>query len=914
MEGASKQDLPPLADSILELGKLAFDPQESENSRRESQPRFKQLIDGTSTLKLLPVLNHLVQPGGRAEPWLRPALISALARIPLRPRGVQDTIEFVLFVHPSSRARPSDGVEKRSGISHEALNAASRLLSSPPAGIASEEWFADLAPQLISLLQGEGEPEMDKAAAFIIGFGILGRKQYGAPGKPGWNAFVEPLYQCIDPALGRKLSLNDQEDDIITIGAPKILVPSDKVSKSLRNLSTLLTSHPHPSLAKRLLRPILLPLWALSSWSGDNEVMRTTFCNPATKLLKILVQLSASGQGGANKDSPISSPIFDPILQDLLFKGKSNPAEIVWEYGTSKDGGIQIQQPSGTGQNVGPNLELIDTAADKFVAFISRLENTPDFQGEISHLFMGLCTKWLSTTGSMKKKQQTIITQRKPDEVEHDFERRIIEAKVMQKMMSTFPGKLISNPRQVLDLVNQVLSDFVTESRDDVNGEDAASVALSLLNIVLTSTSFKIPPEDPALGAIQSHLQVISRLKHQDMSTTAQNLLLLLKYRGTIDEPETETTTKPTDQQVEDRKTYALALSYLTTTDSPPPVRVQGLELLSGLIKSSSSILDIPALLILFSSLLQDSEEYIYLRAIKSFIQLSQKHPKAVMKDLIDRYVDPNEDCDLDQRLRLGEALLQAIQSNPSTFTGDTARTVLEGLLFLAGRRGYRPKSEQEQQRRAKLKRKQDAEAEEAWDGEVPQLDEVLEEESSKEDEILAQILSGWESKRGSEDLRIRASAIAIIGSALGVSIAGIHAGTISTAIDLSIHILTLETGPEQAIVRRSAIVLVMSFVKALDTAREEGTKLPFGFVGSNLEDVERILGYVAETDGDGLVRRHAADVGESMKAWRMNELIPKDRSVRESGIGELRGLSITPGGELRDKEGRVRPRIEEVE
>lgn len=46
MEGDTKQELPPLADNILELGKLAFDPNETEYTRRENQPKFKQLIDG----------------------------------------------------------------------------------------------------------------------------------------------------------------------------------------------------------------------------------------------------------------------------------------------------------------------------------------------------------------------------------------------------------------------------------------------------------------------------------------------------------------------------------------------------------------------------------------------------------------------------------------------------------------------------------------------------------------------------------------------------------------------------------------------------------------------------------------------------------------------------------------------------
>lgn len=139
-------------------------------------------IKSTGTLALIPALNLLLQ-AGRTEPWLRVPLITALAILPLRERGVQHTIEFVLSVHPSNAGyNITTKAGRGSGISHEALNAASRLLSSPPGGMSPEKWFSGIAPQLFSLLQGEGEPEMDKAAAFIIGFGILGRRQYGAPG------------------------------------------------------------------------------------------------------------------------------------------------------------------------------------------------------------------------------------------------------------------------------------------------------------------------------------------------------------------------------------------------------------------------------------------------------------------------------------------------------------------------------------------------------------------------------------------------------------------------------------------------------------------------------------------------------------------------------------------------------------
>jgi len=857
----------------------------------------------------MPVLNLLVQPD-RVQPWLRTPLISALARLPLRPRGVQHTIEFILSVHPSS-AGSSAGIGRGSSISHEALNAASRLLSSPPVSMSPEKWFYGIAPQLFSLLEGEGEPEMDKAIAFVIGFGILGRKQFGAPGMPGWKALVEPILASIDPTISPTMRSNRQPpNEIETLGSREILVAGPEVSKGLQRLSTLLTSHPHPSLTKRLLHPILLPLWSLSYWPRRNDYTERCYRKPAGKLLRTLLQLSPSTKD--SKKTVQSSPsLLLVILQNLTFQGRSSKNEKSWLYSTAQDGGIQIEDATrGEFDNTSDNildLARVDIAVD---AFIDLLQTLPDLKSDISELFINLCTKWL--THGTKDQETSVVISLETKSDKEDVKNRLIEAKVMQKMMTAFPEKLVEDSTQVLDLVSQILSDFTFATNSGSGSEDTVAVALSLLSIVLTSQSFQVTSGNGGLlKSIQSSLSSIGKKTQLEISSTAQNLLLLLKYRSTFEEPAAANMSTPTDRQLEDRKTYSLAMACLTGADSPPPVRAQGLELISNLIRTSSPIIDIPALLVLFSSLLQDSDEYIYLRAIQSFIQLSQKHPKAVTKDLIDRYVDPSEECELDQRLRLGEALLQVMENNSASFTGDSSRAVCEGLLFIASRRGYRPKTEEQQGKKNKLKRKQDSEAEEAWGGPVPQLDEVFDVKAQEDNEILSQIVVGWESKRGSEDVRIRASALSILGSGIEANVAGIEPKIISAAVDLSIHVLTLEPEPEKGILRRTAILLIMSLVRALDTTRVQGKKLAFGFAGQSLEDVQRILKYVEASDNDGLVRQHARDVIEGLRAWQINALLPPQREQTE--IQELAGLSIHP----RDEEGssgKARPRIQEVE
>jgi hypothetical protein len=773
--------------------------------------------------------------------------------------------------------------------------------------MSPEKWFHGIAPQLFSLLEGEGEPEMDKAAAFVIGFGILGRKQFGALGKPGWKAFVEPILASIDPALSTTVGSKQPSNDIETLGSPNVLVSAPEVSKGLQRLSTLLTSHPHPSLTKRLLNPILLPLWSLSSWPDGYEYTERCYRKPAGMLLRILLQLS-SGTKDSRKTEDSSPNLLTIILQNLTFKGRPTTSEKPWTYKTVQDGGIQVEDATNElEEDADSNLDLarLNTAVD---AFVDLLQTIPDLKTDVSELFINLCMKWLAR--GTKDQMEPVLFSLESQSDKFDVKNSLIDAKVMQKMMTTFPEKLVEDSTQVLDLVAQILFDFAMKSA--TNSEDTVAVALSLLNIVLTSPSFQVNSgNELRLESIQNSLSSISRKRDLEISSTAQNLLLLLKYRGTIEEPTIANMGTPTDRQLEDRKSYSLAMSYLTGTDSPPPIRVQGLQLISDLVRNGSPVIDVPALLVLFSSLLQDSEEYIYLRAIKSFIQLSQKHPKTVMKDLIDRYVDPNEDYELDQRLRLGEALLQVIENNALAFNGEAARALCQGLLFIASRQGYRPKTEQRQKKKNKLKRKKDEEAEEAWGGEVPQLDEALDAEAEEENEILSQIVTGWESKRGSEDIRIRASAISILGSGIEANIVGVESNILAAAVDLSIHILTLETEPEKGILRRAAVLLIMSFVRALDSARAEGKKLAFGFAGQSLEDVQRILGYIEASDNDELVRQHARDVIEGLRAWQINALLPPQQEGTE--IQELAGLSIHP----RDEEGssgRVRPKIEEIE
>jgi hypothetical protein len=691
------------------------------------------------------------------------------------------------------------------------------------------------------------------------------------------------------------MNIREETEDTVS-GVPlirphNIVVTAPELAEALRRLSFLLSSHPNPGLSKRLLEPLLLPLWSLSSWVNNNsESIKEQFEAPARFLLLILLQLSSGGVQ------------LIKIAENILYKGNRDESKVCWTYEIAPEGGIRTKkwadsdhESSALDENI---LTILDEKVDGFIDLVKPLKDNDD----VPALFLSLCRKWLLTTD--EEYQSDIFIPGSDAEDANGVESKLIEGKVMQKLMDSLPDRLVNDSTQILELATEVLNEAIRGTKD-VDQNDTVAIALSLLNMVFSAGK---PLTDQSLKkSIRSALRAIAKRTGSEASITAHNLLTLLDFEAMDPTMQTNASTAR-DKDLEDRRTYSLAYSYLTGADSPPPVRAQGLDLIAGLITASSPVLDIPATLILLSSLLQDDEEYIYLRVMKTFIQLSIKHPKAVMLGLLERYVDADENIALDSRLRVGEALLQVVEKAGQTFTGDLARQVGNELLAIAGRRGYRPKHEAEQQKKAQLTKSKNKEAEEAWDGPVPQLEDGPNEEV--EDPVLAQIVKGWEGKLGEEDVRIRASALSIFGSAIETNIAGLGSTTISGAVDMSIHILTLEPQYEKAILRRAAALLIMSLVRALDNAQEEGTKLGFGLAGQSLDDVLRILRYVSETDNDGLVREHANDVMEGLGTWQMKGFVaPRETSGVE--VGELAGLSI---GSTTGASRAQRPRIEEIE
>lgn len=926
----------------------------------------------TASVVLLPALSNFLQ--SETISWFKAAISSQISRVPLRPGGVLQTIMFV-----ASQFAPSLGQEAQSELSAgphitvQAIMQISRLLSSVPQDVEPASYFTTIAPQLLKLLDGE-DPDLKKTVSYAIGNGILGKRAYGAPGTIGHSIFVEPIFGTLTAELNdasrRWMTQNsDIEDSNLSSSkdtSGNTLVNGRLVNLAIDRLETLALQHPNPGLVKRIVYPILLPLWGLACYSKEHNLK-----NHHERIMALLQTYFGISVGV----QPLKK-----LVDHLLWDGGST-----WTYSTDPLKQIALTRRTNSESDQSNIIKLIDSLQSRSELFVSLLGSDPSSEERTGDIFLYVSERWLVQPqasdhgGNMQKLGET----------DNVFQ-KLVSAKVAEKLLDNFKDTLSRRPMRVLELIKQVidgelhrlksgarkryqdsanvslssLSTIVSSQNEEENPSDkeaseSLSTAFSLLSTVLASPDFSTSQETkPLLESVKSHLDQLIPLLPSDMAKPATTSSMLLEIHLTSPE---HGDSESTPAHVTDLETHRQALVNLNS--NLPPVQAEGFSLLSKLIVSGSPVLDIPSTLTLLLSVITDmsestaNEEFIYLNAIKLIGTLASRHPRTVMKTLVDSYVDKNEQRTLDSRLRLGESLLRTVQDLGDALTGETAKILGEGMVALAGRRGLRPETqksrkkqlEKEQRRKEREERKQkEAALPAGWsvptDQSQPKLEEMdddSETESPEQTAHAANIVAAWAAGASTDeepdDLRVRASALSILASAVQTNILGLGPSIVSSAVDLALATLTLEPAPESAILRRASAILVLDILKALDTAREtrNGKDVGFGFsliddryslgaqdqsrgpstVG-NIPSMLRTLGFVETIETDSIVRGHLRALIESLEAWLEKSLMwglgadGVDESRLEIG-DRIAGLTVNPMAGRGDS---ARPKIEEIE
>ena len=936
-----------LPDIISAVAELSYSPTSSETAKSRYSKTYEQIMKDTPTSRLLPILTTFLQQP--LPTWLKPVISSELSLVPLRTQGVRHTIEFLSLSYLSKNShvpQSASGSQSQIPIPLEAVSQASKLLVLPPSGISQDEWLVRISPQLLHLLDGSEGKELSRAAGQIIAGGILSKKTTGAPGTVGWDTFAKPLFQAIYPK------------NVSTSKSDLAIVKEEELKTALRRLKTVLSSYSHGGLIRRLIHSIILPLWALLNYAKDGPSLDKEWSMLPSLILSRYMEIACDTKQ------------IDNIATNLFWDGDAN-----WTFGPGSQGGVEIRTRTidknggmGTMEGIFGRISDLDNRVTVLVTLLTEANIADDTAGSI---FVNATKRWLVPEKPMTKS----LTE---DDNEADPLSALVDAKLSEALAQRFQEHFARSPQHIVDLVAQLIQNYVSEHKTrkensdklrtskramldnivrkqdmtkeseegEARDEDLVSFALSILNTLLASSDLKkTPAVTETLHALLPSLAYLSESQSATssvISNSATTALHLIAPTPTTPSSTQESTTDPLNEH---RKTLKTCFAELQSPD--PPNRTWALNTVHKLLKTPTAFpaIDVPSLThTLLSASLADPESYVHLAAIPVLVTLAMRAPKPVVGILVDAFIDIDERSlklargkqtdekerelrnALDFRLRVGEVLNNFVSEDNfwaslqySALQHRCAKQITEACLSLASRRGQRTQTLSARNELADSERKLREEGEAAWGGPIPN---VLEPEGADpqvqaEYEALQKIVGGWEDTGIEEDVRIRASALSVLSTVMEHRLDVLRQPVVDAMLQMVLLVLAMEREESKALLRRSAVLVVMGLLRAIDVGIENGLESAVGLNLKQQEEVERVVKWVRDEDADALVRDHAANVVEGLETMRIKKLY----EVRDEGLrlgpdvgleGNLRGLNVQP--QTANGEGQRKMVIEEIE
>jgi hypothetical protein len=935
-----------VADLIAANTDLSFSPSRDDTSRSQASIELNIILESIPIADLYPLLTLLIRPA--APDWFRANLTKVLSLIPLRDRGVRHTIEYLAsyqnIAPPVSEQQEQITPSSGPYLSPEAINQATRVLTSVPKSLTANAYFARIVPQLISLLDGDDGQDLSRAAALIITNGILSAKSIGAPGTIGWELVVAPQHRSLNPSIQNNTDTKSVDASLGTV------VSQQDVHRALQRLFKLVSSNPNPALTGRLLRPLLLPLWGIFTFERSLAAATQDSAPIAGDLLSMFLR----------RCGKVDHLVL--LSSHLLWDGDS-----AWTFGPGSEGGLAIRArhvSDSTTESVIEKISSLERHVSKFLDVMgaSELDN---------ELISGFWLRLSSQSRTSKLFHSNLDDSKSLLQSEDDPLEALGTNLLIQGLLDRFSNALASTPDHFLDFINQQLIDTVGERiekrtrRDQVDratllgvssivdqepqsvaagqadadtSEDFISSVISFLSYVISSKDFNANRNNTErLRAILSNLRALADDHRTQMSRAT---LSSAKAAITIIEWHLDPTSKQQAESLTNIKHIGQErLSQLNggLSSDLAPERTAAIREIEAMIDNASVHFDVPTLaLLLLNQIRTDSDEFVFLAAIRTLSKLAtQRDAGFVVRTVADAFQDVREKTGLEGRLRLGEALSSTIEaltsdtqiasssSPPSSSLTKLFHLIAGVCCSVAGRRGTRSRENEERVKAERIARLKKRQAEKAWGGEVPDLSSLIPgddddmgdaaalEKAKRDDEHIQRIVSSWEDTQLEEDVRLRTSALAILATVLERAGMALTAEIIATLTDLALAILSYEAAEGKAILRRAAVYIFMAHLRALSNAGDQGGNMP-SIDGMKWLDVQKILKWVSDVDGDDLVREHARTVLESLEALRMNQIVDaqnRAESAEASGfaLGQLRGLSVQPGA----FESSGRPKVE---
>lgn len=727
---------------------LATSPYFEQSIRQAALRDFENVTNLASTFELYQDYSLLLQ--SPSPVYFKLFVMEKLQNLPYsaaKGDGLLTLIEFVT------------GLRDQEEISVEKFDHVANVVLLKPKAVSSIDYFTSIGNQCYDLLININRPTICTCVIHVV------EKLWEKNQRIVQDFILKRIWSNLLPD-----TLSDKEF---------VLVSEADLNNTTNVLLSISKRCQSVTLLKATFMPILVSLWSYYSFLKANEkgdVIQNIFMSYLTLL-------------GEDQEAVFES--LDIIARNLVTSGGDG-----WLFRFGPNSLLEICRQEKNAfakqsaeEKVLEFMKLLDNGCGFFIVLLKQLENEP-----ILMLFEALLKRWLKQDQQPLNESNSFIG--------------LVDLRLLESIAKEFNDKLAQSPLRILKIVASIL-ELKSEDQDpqvkheDSDDEDSdneeegsgasdeiRNVVLELLSAILSETNPPDLGEDCRVELSRIHDLL---LKKFSSLSSAQALLNRIKIilKGEI---------PPKNQTDADRKMLDRAMSNLQ--DPLVPIRAHGLYIFRQLIEQRSSVLSIKFVVNMLLLQLKDPEPFVYLNVIKTLECLLEWDTEKSLPFLVSLYAGYNEKekLVLDERLKVGEALLRFVQTQDEAFAGDSAKLISNGALSMIR-------------------------------------------------------LSNTEKV----DDKLRMSAMSLLGTCCNVNPIGILEN-LENALDCALGILQLETDKEQAIMRRSAIVLIHDLI--IGTS-ESSTNI---FPSSYREKVLTVLRYTQQTDSDLLTREQATSVLETIE------------------------------------------------
>ncbi|KAJ8655234.1 hypothetical protein O0I10_009102 [Lichtheimia ornata] len=575
--------------------------------------------------------------------WLRSICGRFLSRILLKPRGVATVLEFTVA-----------DVEQ---VQLDQLEKVSKLVLAVPKQMPSvESYYAVIAPQLVTLLQESVQNPNARASTRQVVTFILGRMITHHP--------TLSKSMIVDPIVGSFVNTwNKQQEDTTTASAmdtdDQQALSESELELLLRTLHQIMVGgEPSGQVIQAFLDKAVLALYYLydytvKSKSGLREMV--------LDILKTYFRIIGSNEA------------VNDLKRVVLSKRDLSGSRLAY-FAPGSSGGVEMRvraYPKPLGGNELPLdpavlVNFISQAnnqslcGDFFVFLLSEYSGLQSLAGDtdprLMLLILHLITGMQDTLGPeiLSKPAQIVGF---ASNVIHGYVENIERLKEKQRASNS------KAKQQRVDITNIVSSEDVEQEipDDEQVQEDFESLimAISLLRAVIHENDELDTKVNQLLESTIEPLKKLESYQIEELQAPVQELLLAIT---SLVSAQRMARSKRSDGLDASKEKYREAMKALQ--DELLPVRAHGMAMLRDMVLARDPLVSsgegLDNVLDIFIRLVQDEDSYIYLNAIKGLSALTDTHGNEIIKKLGAIYSDNAQT--LDNRLRIGEALLQTVQ------------------------------------------------------------------------------------------------------------------------------------------------------------------------------------------------------------------------------------------------------------